>query len=69
MQARLEGKGTALIAFFSWLPGIGDLMAVALGFMRANKAIVAIFMFIGKGLRYVVEMVLLHYGVQWINMG
>lgn len=69
MQQRLEGKGTALISLFTWLPGIGDLMAVALGYMRANKATVAIFMFVGKGLRYVIEMILLHFGQHWFNLG
>lgn len=69
MQKWLEGKGGAFMAFFSWLPAIGDLMAVALGYMRANKAQVAIFMFVGKGLRYIVEMILLHYGVQWVGIG
>lgn len=69
MQQRLEGKGTAFISLFTWLPGIGDLMAVALGYMRANKATVAIFMFVGKGLRYVIEMILLHFGQHWFNLG
>ena len=68
MQRRIEGRGGAFVAFFSWLPGIGDLMAVALGYMRANKGQVAVFMFIGKGARYVVEMLLLFHGMEWFGI-
>ena len=56
-------KGTGLIAgkgswmgFFVFLPGIGDFIAVALGFLRANIWIVAISMFLGKAIRYWVWM-------------
>lgn len=57
----LQGKG-AFMAFFSFLPGVGDLIALALGYMRANVYIVNISMFIGKFARYVAIM----YGVNWI---
>lgn len=49
----LEGKG-ALMGFFGFLPGIGDPILVALGFMRANVPVVMISMMIGKLLRYIV---------------
>ena len=43
-------------AFFSFLPGIGDAIAVASGFFRCNFWIVAISMLLGKFVRYVVWM-------------
>ena len=42
------------VALVTWLPIIGDPMAIALGFARTPLAPTALFMFIGKGLRYVV---------------
>ena len=44
------------IAFFSFLPGIGDVIAVASGFFRCNVWIVAGSMLLGKFARYVVWM-------------
>lgn len=58
MQSWLEGKGAAM-AFFSFMPVVGDLIALALGYMRANVYIVNVTMFLGKFMRYV----LLMYGV------
>ncbi|MFT3993654.1 MAG: YqaA family protein [Dysgonomonas sp.] len=55
MQHWLEGKG-AIMGFFSFLPVVGDLIALALGYMRANVYIVNISMFIGKFIRYVLIM-------------
>jgi len=43
-------------AFFSFLPGIGDIIAVAAGYFRCRWWIVAIAMLIGKFLRYIVWM-------------
>ena len=51
IQARIQKKGS-WFGFFAFLPGIGDFIAVALGFMRANIWIVALSMLIGKALRY-----------------
>ena len=55
MKERIHKKG-AWIGFFVFLPGIGDFIAVSLGFMRANVWIVAMYMLIGKALRYWVWM-------------
>jgi membrane protein YqaA with SNARE-associated domain len=60
IQLRLKGKG-AIMAFFSFLPVVGDLIAIALGYMRANVYIVNISMFAGKFARYAAIM----YGVGW----
>lgn len=50
---RLQGKG-AVMGFFGFLPAVGDIMLVALGFMRANTSVVMVSMTIGKFARYVV---------------
>lgn len=55
VQHWIEGKGSVM-AFFVFLPGVGDFIAVALGFLRANVWIVAISMFLGKAIRYWVWM-------------
>lgn len=61
VQHWLEGKGAAM-AFFSFLPIVGDIISLALGFMRANVYVVNVTMFAGKFIRYVLIM----YGVSWI---
>ena len=61
MQRWLEGKG-AIMAFFSFMPVVGDIIALALGYMRANVYIVNVAMFLGKFARYVLIM----YGVNWL---
>ena len=53
MQDWLHGKG-AMMSFFVFLPGVGDIIAIALGFMRANPWLVLLFMTLGKFARYVV---------------
>jgi membrane protein YqaA with SNARE-associated domain len=59
IRERIREKG-AWIAFFVFLPGIGDFIAVALGFLRANVWIVALSMLTGKALRYWVWMKLVY---------
>ncbi|MDR1259367.1 MAG: VTT domain-containing protein [Tannerellaceae bacterium] len=51
IQSWMKGRG-AWMAFFVFLPGVGDFIAVALGFLRANVWIVALSMTAGKTLRY-----------------
>ena len=51
VQNWIKDKGSWM-GFFVFLPGIGDFIAVALGFLRANIWIVAISMFLGKAIRY-----------------
>ena len=51
MHHFLQGKG-ALMAFFAFLPFVGEAIAIALGFMRSNLVLTTVSMFIGKLLRY-----------------
>ncbi len=44
----------SVLAFFAWLPVFGDPIAIALGLFRVRPLGVAIYMFAGKALRYIV---------------
>ena len=59
VQQWISGKGS-WTAFFVFVPGIGDFIAVALGFLRANVWWVAFWMLLGKALRYWVWMELVY---------
>ena len=52
MQAYLNGR-SAFMALFAFLPIIGSVIAVALGFLRSNIWVVSASMLLGKVLRYV----------------
>ena len=56
-------KWGSLLAFFCWLPIIGDPIAVGLGFFRTNYLLVAIWMFMGKLIRYIVWAFVTYWGV------
>ncbi|MBA3901718.1 MAG: DedA family protein [Bacteroidetes bacterium] len=45
-------KYGSFTAFLTWLPVVGDPLAVGLGIIRSNVVFVTIFMFTGKLLRY-----------------
>ncbi|MDR0989495.1 MAG: zinc ABC transporter substrate-binding protein [Prevotellaceae bacterium] len=49
----LQGKG-ALMGFFTFLPFVGEAIAVALGFMRSNLWLTTLSMGVGKAVRYAV---------------
>ncbi|HRT33825.1 MAG TPA: YqaA family protein [Bacteroidales bacterium] len=51
----------SLLAFMTWLPVVGDVFALALGFYRINFTKSALFMLIGKGLRFVFWTLLYYY--------
>ena len=52
-QKRIQKRGY-LLAFFSWVPFIGDPMTVALGFFKVPFIPVLFFIVLGKFLRYLV---------------
>lgn len=58
MVAFLQGKG-ALMAFFTFLPAIGEVIAIALGFMRSNRWLTVATMFTGKLIRYIILLYIL----------
>ena len=52
MRRRLDGRG-CWVAFFAFVPLVGSVIAVALGFLRSNLYYVSAYMLAGKVLRYV----------------
>jgi len=56
-KSRIDKYGSVL-ALLTWVPFVGDVMAVALGFYRVNFYKSAIYMLIGKALRYIFWIVL-----------
>lgn len=50
-KARIEKYGS-LLALFVWLPILGDISNVALGFYHANRTRTFIYMFIGRMSRF-----------------
>ncbi len=67
IQAWLRYKG-ALAAFFSFLPAVGDLIPLGLGFMRANGWITAVAMLLGKVARYVGLICGTEWGIRWLGV-
>ena len=51
-QKFLQGRG-AYMAFFAFLPILGTLIAITLGYMRSNRWIVLASMTAGKLIRYI----------------
>ena len=64
-KTRIEKYGAGL-AFFSWLPGIGDVLAIGLGFYKVPPKKVALFMLIGKSARFICWGVLYYFARPWI---
>ena len=52
MVSFLQGKG-AMMAFFAFLPAIGSLIGISLGFLRSNIWLTTSAMLTGKLLRYI----------------
>ena len=57
----------ALLALLTWLPFIGDVFAIALGFYRVDFKKSAVLMLVGKGARFVAWALLFVWGKQYIQ--
>ena len=55
-----------ILAFLCWLPVLGDPIAIALGFFRTNVVIVAVFMLIGKFVRYLIWAMITYWGFSFL---
>jgi membrane protein YqaA with SNARE-associated domain len=62
-QAGITRYGS-ILAFMTWLPIVGDPLAVALGFFRVSVLKVALYMFAGKTARYALLVALTLYFVE-----
>ena len=57
----------APLAFFCWIPIIGDPLAVGLGLFKTNPISVALWILIGKGIRYLVCAYITFSGMNFYN--
>ena len=57
----------APLAFFWWIPVIGDPLAVGLGLFKTNPISVALWILIGKGIRYLVWAYITFSGMNFYN--
>ncbi|MFR9523474.1 MAG: YqaA family protein [Rikenellaceae bacterium] len=53
LQSAVIKRYGSLIALMSWVPIIGDVVTVALGFYRVNFITSSIYMFIGRAARFI----------------
>ena len=60
-KKKIDSWGS-LLAFLCWLQVVGDPIAIALGFFRTNILTVAIFMLVGKFVRYFVWAMITYLG-------
>ena len=65
---KIERWGS-LLAFFSWVPLFGDLIAVSLGFFKIDFIKVSTFMLLGKMLRYFIWALMTLWGLSFLNFG
>lgn len=59
-------KYGALLAFLCWLPFVGDIFALGLGFYKLNFIKCAIYMLIGKAVRFALWIYLYSIGASFI---
>ncbi|MEC7478742.1 MAG: YqaA family protein [Bacteroidota bacterium] len=57
----------SFIAFFSWMPFLGDILALSLGFFKVNFTKVSIWMLLGKTIRFIVVSILIYYGIEIVS--
>lgn len=50
-KARIDRYGVWL-ALFAWVPVIGDVLALALGFFKVRPFLTAVLLLVGKGVRF-----------------
>jgi len=67
-QKEKINKYGSLLAFITWFPIVGDILSLALGFYKIKPARCAIFMFIGRFVRFLVWVMLYEiFGERFLN--
>ena len=67
-QKEVISKWGALLALFAWLPIVGDVFAIGLGFYKVKPGWSALFMLIGRFARFLIWILLyLQWGEQFID--
>jgi len=64
---KIVNKYRGLLAFFCWLPIVGDLLAVSLGYFKCKEGQVFVFMLLGKTLRYILWMFFTLWSLKFFN--
>ena len=64
VKIKIDRLGSFL-AFFCWMPIVGDLFAVGLGFFKISFLRVSIWMLVGKAIRYIVWAALTYWGISF----
>lgn len=62
----LQGKGTYM-ALFAWVPVFGNVMVIALGYLRTNIWTVNLCLIIGMFIRYLIVIVLTLQGIELVQ--
>lgn len=60
-------KYGAILALLSWAPFIGDVFAIGLGFYKTNFTKSAIYMLLGKGLRFTFWIIIFYFFKDFIT--
>ena len=65
-KKRIDKCGSVL-AFFTWFPLGGDILALSLGVFKVDVYKVSIWMLIGKFFRFVVSAIIIYFGIDLIK--
>lgn len=63
-KMHLAQKYGWFFAFLTWLPGVGDPMAAAIGFVKINPLVALFWMALGKTLRFSVLALMWKYSIE-----
>lgn len=67
VKKQIERWGSFL-AFFCWLPIVGDVLAIGLGFFKIEALKVGFWMLVGKAIRYAIWAVLSYWGISLLQI-
>jgi membrane protein YqaA with SNARE-associated domain len=66
-QKKRVDKHGSWLALLTWVPVVGDIFALALGFYKINFYTSAVFMFIGKLARFILIIIIFQYFKNQLN--
>ena len=60
-------KWGSVLAFFTWFPLGGDILALSLGFFKVDPYKISLWMLLGKFSRFVISAIVIYYGIDLIK--
>tara|TARA_B100001057_G_scaffold251948_1_gene252190 strand:- start:622 stop:1083 length:462 start_codon:yes stop_codon:yes gene_type:complete len=60
-------KWGSVLAFFTWFPLGGDILALSLGFFKVDPYKISLWMLLGKFFRFVISAIVIYYGIDLIR--